>query len=456
VNFVNVIFRCVVALCAFVALTYSSALRAPADDAKGHKPSPLAAYVARQDDSYGWVKRRNDSVGAGAVIELTLTSQTWKGIRWQHQLFILKPSRMDNARQAVLMIAGGRWKEENAGPVDPAKKDLPREAQVLAAVAEQLRSPVAVLLHVPFQPIFDGKVEDQIIAHTFDQYLKTGDEEWPLLLPMTKSAVRAMDAIQEFAKAEWNVEVKGFTVTGGSKRGWTTWLTAAVDPRVTAMAPMVIDVLNMEAQMKHQLATWGKYSEQIEDYTRLKIQERSDSPEGRKLNAIVDPYTYRESYKQPKVIILATNDRYWPVDALNVYWEGIPDDKYILYCPNQGHGIKDLERLMSGIRAVHRCALGELVMPRMAWDLSTEEKMSLVLSSDRKPKAVVCWLATSPTKDFREAKWESFPMEESAGRYRFERELPRSGYAAFFGEAEFDEGGTIFLSTNLRVAGAKK
>ncbi|MBI1901586.1 MAG: PhoPQ-activated pathogenicity protein [Planctomycetia bacterium] len=435
-----------------------AALSAPlaAEDAKGAKPSPLAAYVSKEDDSYGWVKRRNDSAGGGAVIELTLTSQTWKGIRWQHQLFIIKPSKMDNARQAVLMIAGGRWKPENAGPIDPAKKDLPREAQALALVAEQLRSPVAVLMHCPFQPIFDGKVEDEIIAHTFDQYLKTGDEEWPLLLPMTKSAVRAMDAVQEFAKQEWNVEVKGFTVTGGSKRGWTTWLTGAVDPRVTALAPMVIDVLNMQAQMKHQMATWGKYSEQIEDYTRLKIQERSDSPEGRKLNTIVDPYTYRENYKQPKMIILATNDRYWPVDALNVYWDGLPGEKHVLYCPNQGHGIKDLVRVLGGVSAVHRSALGELTLPKMTWDLSTEGKMSLSLASDKKPKAVVCWLATSPTKDFREAKWESFSTEESGGKYRFERAVPESGYAAFFGEAEFDEGGTFFLSTNLRIAGGKK
>ena len=53
---------------------------------------------------------------------------------------------------------------------------------MLAAVGDQLQSPVAMLLHVPQQPIFDGKVEDEIISLTFAQFYQTGDTEWPLLV----------------------------------------------------------------------------------------------------------------------------------------------------------------------------------------------------------------------------------------------------------------------------------
>ena len=37
---------------------------------------------------------------------------------------------------------------------------------------------------VPFQPMFDGLKEDDLIAHTFVEFARPGDASWPLLLPM--------------------------------------------------------------------------------------------------------------------------------------------------------------------------------------------------------------------------------------------------------------------------------
>ena len=68
------------------------------------------------------------------------------------------------------------------------------------------------LLQVPHQPILDGKVEDEIISHTFDQFLNTGDPTWPLLLPMVNSAVRAMDAVQAYGRQAWSLNIEKFTV----------------------------------------------------------------------------------------------------------------------------------------------------------------------------------------------------------------------------------------------------
>jgi PhoPQ-activated pathogenicity-related protein len=435
------------------------AIRLPAEEAAKTAPtqkaaadSPLHAYIAKPDDSFRWVKRREGSLAGVSYAELTLTSQKWKNITWCHQLFVLKPAELTSASQGLLLIAGGRWRDELAA-APRGEEPLPREATMLALAAAKLKSPIAVLLHVPQQPILDGMVEDQIIAYTFEKYLDTRDGEWPLLLPMTKSAVRAMDAVQEFCRKEWDVGVKQFTVTGASKRGWTTWLTAAVDARVTAIAPMVIDVLNMPRQMKHQMATWGKYSEQIEDYTRRRIQQRSDTPEGRALNAIVDPYSYRGSLKQPKLLLLGTNDRYWPLDALNVYWDGLVGDKYVTYVPNNGHGLKDMSRVLGGVFAVHRAAAGEIKLPKLTWDLEQKDgHLSLSVRSDRKPKAVTAWTAASATRDFRPAEWKSAATTLEDGAYRYRLSVPEKGFAALFGEAQFEEGDMpLYLSTNVRI-----
>ncbi len=168
---------------------------------------------------------------------------------------------------------------------------------------------------------------------------------------MVKSAVRGMDAVQAAAEKEWDLKLETFTVSGASKRGWTTWLTGAVDPRAIAIAPMVIDVLNMVPQMKHQRETWGDLSEQIDDYKNQGLDKQMETPRGKALKKIVDPYAYRDRFTQPKLILLGTNDRYWTLDALNLYWDDLPGEKYVLYVPNNGHGIKDYPRLFGAMQA---------------------------------------------------------------------------------------------------------
>src|SRR5262249_16831414 len=146
----------------------------------------------------------------------------------------------------------------------------PRAAGNILGVelSKKVGAPIAFLYGIPKQPLFGGKSEDALIAETFVRYLETKDGSWPLLFPMVKSLIRAMDALQAFAKEEWKFEVRDFVVTGASKRGWTTWLTAATgDKRVKAIAPLVIDTLNMPAQMENQLKAFGKPSEMIKDYT---------------------------------------------------------------------------------------------------------------------------------------------------------------------------------------------
>jgi PhoPQ-activated pathogenicity-related protein len=414
---------------------------------------PLADYVAKKDDAYKWKKSRSGKLGPASYAELILTSQKWRDITWKHQLFIIKPSTVDEeSRHAVLFITGGSWSDALEKQA-PAELKLPKEGALFASIAEHLRAPVAVLLHVPHQPILGGKKEDAAISYTFEQFLRTRDPEWPLLLPMVKSAVRGMDAAVEFADKEWSLKIDKFTVTGASKRGWTTWLTGAVDPRATAIAPMVIDMLNTTEQMKHQIATWGEYSKQIRDYTDRGLQKYLDSEPGRALNSIVDPYSYRARLTQPKLILLGTNDAYWPLDALNLYWDDLVGDKYILYVPNNEHGLKDVIRIAGGLNALHQHANGGRKLPKLTWDLrDADGALKLTVRSDEKPRQVKAWVASAPTRDFRAAAWKAFPATAESDAHTYTLPVPEKGFAAMFGEAMYDNKPVpLYLSTNVRI-----
>jgi PhoPQ-activated pathogenicity-related protein len=417
----------------------------------------LEQYVAKPDASYSWNKRREGKLGAGTFVELTLTSQTWRGIAWKHQLFIYRPSNLEAKSQALLLIAGGSWNDSLEQPPGPGNDKMPREATVVASLAEIMRAPVAVLMQVPEQPLFGGKKEDEIISYTFEEYMKSGDAEWPLLLPMVKSAVRAMDAVQEFTKAEWHHDVQNFLVTGASKRGWTTWLTAAVDRRVNALAPMVINMLNMRKHMDLQQESFGGYSEQIADYTEKGLQNQQDTPRAVSLRAIVDPYSYRGQLPQPKLIILGTNDRYWPVDSANLYWDALEGDKYMLYVPNNGHSISDYPRVLGSVLALYQHVADKKPLPKLSWRFTDlGDTLKLQVSSDMAPQSVTAWTANAKTRDFRDAQWTAQPaqsdQEKKDGSFVVHLTKPSDGFAAVFAEAQFNgRAMPFYLSTDLRV-----
>lgn len=445
----RILFVAVIAVALLVAPISSAA--PGADEAS----RPLAAYLANGDPTYDWVMQTEGGVAAASYVELTLTSQTWRGFPWRHQLFIIKPGTLDEeTTHALLFISGGKWNE----PDGDAGAGLPSDALLFAGIAGLLRTPVAVLRQVPHQPLFNGKTEDALIAFTFAQYLTTLDPEWPLLLPMVKSAVRAMDAVQEFTAQAWGLEIERFTVAGASKRGWTAWLTGAIDDRVAAIVPMVFDMLDMTAQLEHQEAVWGELSEKLADYVALGLPQALDTEAGRTLQAIVDPWHYRELLTQPKLIVLGTNDPYWPVDALNLYWDDLEGSNYILYVPNADHsagGLFRYFRLAASLKALHQHVGSGEPLPELQWHFDERlGNLTLTVTSDIEPSRIIAWVARSDTRDFRTARWRAHRFERSDDAYVFELEVPSEGYAAVFGELAYLRGGpSPFLSTNVRIVG---
>lgn len=237
-------------LFAITLLTITALAQAPMP---ASEKTALDKYVEAPDPSYKY-ELVNKVTGKGyTTFIIKMTSQTWRSTSevdrnvWWHWMILVKPDEVTSSK-SLLYIAGGN--NNSSAPKDADGS--------IIQIATSTKSVVTELRMVPNQPLTfsDDKkprTEDEMIAYTWDKYLKTGDSSWPARLPMTKAAVRAMDTVISFCgSAEGgNAKIDGFVVTGGSKRGWTTWTTAAVDKRVIAIVPIVIDLLNVIPSFKH-------------------------------------------------------------------------------------------------------------------------------------------------------------------------------------------------------------
>jgi PhoPQ-activated pathogenicity-related protein len=366
----------------------------------------------------------------GNTYEIEFSSQRWQNTIWNHRVLLMIPKGAETSKTAILYITG-----------DGPKKGDFVDLNLLAAATGM---PIAMLFNIPNQPLWEMK-EDDLIAHTFTKYLETGDATWPLLFPMTKSSVVALDVVQQVAKQN-GMAFKNFVVTGASKRGWTTWLTAASgDKRVAGIAPMVYDNLKIDAQMPKQLSDWGKYSDQIEDYTRRGLQAQLATPNGQKLLQMVDPYSYRDRIKVPTLIVNGTNDAYWTTDAHKLYWDDLRQPKWLLEVQNSGHGLEDRARVVATVGAFARSLAGKFKFPTLKASPTIEQSaIAYKVSSSTEPLSISVWKAESSTKDFRAAKWK----ETKIGKRETVRvELAKGVYSAIYVEARYSLDNRSFTIT---------
>jgi PhoPQ-activated pathogenicity-related protein len=411
----------------------------------------LEQYVRKPEPEFAWKLNNKIQVeqSGDRIYDLHFVSQSWQENKWQHQLQVYQPQSVAANSTMFLWVTGGS--------ANPALVSLGLE------LARKIQAPVAFLYNIPNQPLLENKLrEDDLIAETFIRYLKTKDENWPLLFPMVKSVVKAMDVLQAFGKQEWSEASDKFIVSGASKRGWTTWLTAAVDERVRAIAPVVIDTLNIRAQMPRQFKAFGAYSSRLAPYTSRGLVPIPETPEGQRLLSMVDPWAYRDKLALPKLIINGTNDFYWATDALNLYWNDLPGDKWVIYVPNAGHDLQRQDRppseqltdLITGLAAFSRHQIRGRSMPKLMWKYEgVSGKLRVTIDAAPPPTGARLWVAQTATADFRTARWIDHALTISDAKIIGEVTRPDKGYVAFFSELDYEIDGLKYhLSTQIRMA----
>ena len=179
----------------------------------------------------------------------------------------------------------------------------------------------------------------------------------------------------------------------------------------------------------------------------------------------------------PKLIIIGTNDRYWPVDAVNLYFTDLQGEKHIHYVPNAGHGLgRGAIGAVSTIQALCAAAVEGKALPASTWKFQVEKaRVNLRMWPGGRPKAVRLWKSSSDNRDFRDALWSSTLIEKGSendgGARVFEDQVDRPvrGFVAVYGELTYDSGSLeprvaesedapasyeYKLTTNVRVFGS--
>lgn len=421
----------------------------------------LDRYVAAPDAVYSWKLARTIKGEGYTTYVLDLTSQTWRSEKdvdrpvWKHWLSIVKPDQVKR-KTAFLFIGGGSNRDK-----------MPEQAPArVAELATYTGSVVAELGTVPNQPLFfsdskeEGRSEDDLIAYTRVKYMATHDPNWLVRLAMVKSGVRAMDAMQEFLASEegGKLKIDSFVVAGGSKRGWTTWLVGAVDNRVIAIVPLVIDALNSEVITRHHYEAYGFFSPALNDYVRHGLfPHKVGTPEYREILQIEDPYNYRHRPRLniPKFIINASGDQFFLPDNSQFYYDELPEEKHLRYVPNAKHNLEGSDARES-LAAFYEAVLDGTPRPKFTW--KKESDGTLRVMAQVKPSEVNLWQATNPNaRDFRvdtigKAYTSTSLAPAADGSYVARVDKPKSGFTAFFVELVFPTGKKYPLKFTTEVS----
>ena len=412
------------------------------------KKTPLDEYVAKPDPAYQWKLAHKVEGKKSTGYILDMTSQSWgedkkvDRTKWVHTVTVVRPNEL-RSTTGLLFITGGGNDGRPRTTVDGQ----------MAAIAEYTGSVVTELRMVPNQPLVFGddpvpgrkRSEDAIIAYTWRKYLDTGDVSWPLRLPMTKAAVRAMDTVTAFMKSEegGGKTVDKFFVAGGSKRGWTTWTTGVVDKRVMGMSPIVIDLLNIIPSFVHHYRAYGFWAPSVGDYYAENVMDEMANPKYKELMKIVEPYEYRDRLTMPKFLINSAGDQFFLPDSWKFYFKDLKGEKHLRYVPNSDHSLRGTDAYESLISYYDSLLTGK-PRPKYSWKVSKDG--TIEVKTVDAPSSVKLWQATNPDgRDFRlEQIGPAYKSTElkpvKPGVYVGKVDKPAKGFTAYFVEMTFPSG----------------
>ncbi len=334
-----------------------------------------------------------------------LDSKKVDQVEWWHYVDIIIPKQTTSST-GIMFIDGGEKSDDYFRLDAQSIENAIKTEAVIVNVS-----------NIPFQPLNflsseqDSFEEDDLIAFAWNKFLKQGakqkDVEWLPRFPMTRAIVRAMDLAQEIILQN-DIVVKDFVVSGASKRGWTAWTTSAVDSRVKAVVPMVIDMLNLVPSFENHYRSYGEFSPAVQEYVNYNIQDWLGTEEFKVLMSYIEPFSFIDKFTMPKYIINAGSDEFFSTDSWRFYYDKLPGEKIIRYVPNKNHSL-DGRYLTEDLVSYFYRVINDIEIPSLSWNLS-DNKLIAELDYDGEYDVSVWTAKNDNGRDFR--LWEEGELWE--------------------------------------------
>ena len=340
-----------------------------------------------------------------------LDSKKVDQVEWWHYVDIIIPKQTTSST-GIMFIDGGEKSDDY----------FRLDAQSIEN-AIKTESVIVNVSNIPFQPLNflsskqNSFEEDDLIAFAWNKFLKQGskqkDVEWLPRFPMTRAIVRAMDLAQEIVLQN-DIVVKDFVVSGASKRGWTAWTTAAVDSRVKAVVPMVIDMLNLVPSFENHYRSYGEFSPAVQEYVNYNIQDWLGTEEFKVLMSYIEPFSFIDKFTMPNYIINAGSDEFFSTDSWRFYYDKLPGEKIIRYVPNKNHSL-DGRYLTEDLVSYFYRVINDIEIPSLSWNLS-DNKLIAELDYDGEYDVSVWTAKNDNGRDFRLREEGQLWEETSIGK----------------------------------------
>lgn len=390
----------------------------------------LGTYLRNGDYTYNWELERSARDSGCTVHRLRLTSQRWRDRVWKHRLSVIVPDQVSHP--GVLLFLSG----EGAGDSAPVRDGEPAEFWLASAarLAAGCEAVVALLGQVPNRSSADSLNAGAWIRRTLELAVEDGDDSWPLLFPMTKCVIRAMDAVTEFCAERLGRKAGGFVVGGAAEQGWAVWFAASRDERVSAISPWSADMLNA-GRRASALSSRPPDDSPGGGYASTLLHGLSGTERGQSLATSVDPYARADSLPMPKLVVLGAAAPAREVSETAGCLDSLPGINRVRYLPGVGRDLSRDSAAFGALGTFFSMLLEDEEIPSYRYSARRKgDSLSIDLSfaPDRLVGAER-WYAVSDTLDFGGSDWHAEPLALSGtGRMTVTVPFPSLGYAACY------------------------